>query len=97
MSTLIAIDEEAKYCELVRSYTIKDGHFFLSLMADGGTSEFEPIGRQPPTASKSPGARGGRRWGALGVQGRSQGLRARGAGAKMLCKLPNTSLFDMCL
>jgi para-nitrobenzyl esterase len=26
----------------VRSYVIKDGHLFLSLMADGGTFEFEP-------------------------------------------------------
>jgi para-nitrobenzyl esterase len=45
----VAIDEEAKDWELVRSYTIKDGHLFLSLMADGGTYEFEPIGshRQP--------------------------------------------------
>ena len=30
----------------VRSYVIKDGHLFLSLMADGGIYEFEP---QPPT------------------------------------------------
>jgi para-nitrobenzyl esterase len=28
---------------LVRSYTIRDGHLFLSLMADGGIYEFEPI------------------------------------------------------
>ena len=34
----------------VRSYVIKDGHLFLSLMADGGIYEFEPI---PP--SKQPG------------------------------------------
>jgi heat shock protein HslJ len=27
----------------VRSYVIKDGHLFLSLMADGGIYEFEPI------------------------------------------------------
>jgi len=26
----------------VRSYAIKNGHLFLSLMADGGTYEFEP-------------------------------------------------------
>jgi para-nitrobenzyl esterase len=38
-------DRMAKDCELVRSYTIKDGHLFLSLMADGGIYEFEPIGR----------------------------------------------------
>ena len=27
----------------VRSYTVKDGNLYLSLMADGGTYEFEPI------------------------------------------------------
>jgi para-nitrobenzyl esterase len=27
----------------VRSYIIKDGHLFLSLMADGGIYEFEPV------------------------------------------------------
>jgi heat shock protein HslJ len=27
----------------VRSYVIKDGHLFLTLMADGGTYEFEPM------------------------------------------------------
>jgi para-nitrobenzyl esterase len=27
---------------LVRSYVFKDGHLFLSLMADGGIYEFEP-------------------------------------------------------
>jgi hypothetical protein len=32
-------DDKSKY---VRSYVIKDGHLFLSLMADGGAYEFEP-------------------------------------------------------
>jgi len=27
----------------VRSYVLKDGHLFLSLMADAGTYEFEPL------------------------------------------------------
>jgi para-nitrobenzyl esterase len=27
----------------IRSYTVKDGHLYLSLMADGGIYEFEPI------------------------------------------------------
>jgi para-nitrobenzyl esterase len=27
----------------VRSYLFKDGHLFLSMMADGGTFEFEPV------------------------------------------------------
>jgi heat shock protein HslJ/membrane-bound inhibitor of C-type lysozyme len=38
----------------VRSYTIKDGHLFLSLMADGGIYEFEPIGGSGSGAPKSP-------------------------------------------
>jgi hypothetical protein len=29
--------------EYVRSYIIKDGHLFLSLMADGGIYKFEPV------------------------------------------------------
>jgi len=30
----------------VRSYTLKDGHLFLSLRADGGVYEFEPMGQK---------------------------------------------------
>jgi len=37
----------------VRSYTIKNGHLFLSLMADGGIYEFEPLnGAEPPAGSR---------------------------------------------
>jgi para-nitrobenzyl esterase len=36
-------DQIVKHWELVRSYILKDGHIFLSLMADGGIDEFEPI------------------------------------------------------
>ena len=36
-------DQIVKQWGFVRSYVIKDGHLFLSLMADGGTYEFEPI------------------------------------------------------
>jgi para-nitrobenzyl esterase len=32
-----------KQWPFVRSYTIKDGYLFLSLMADGGIYEFELI------------------------------------------------------
>jgi heat shock protein HslJ len=38
----------------VRSYTIKDGHLFLSLMADGGIYEFEPVSGSGSQAPKSP-------------------------------------------
>jgi heat shock protein HslJ len=33
----------ARDWEHIRSFIIKDGHLFLSLMADGGTYEFEPL------------------------------------------------------
>jgi uncharacterized lipoprotein YbaY len=36
-------DRVVKDWPFVRSYVIKDGHLFLSLMADGGIYEFEPI------------------------------------------------------
>ena len=36
-------DRMVKDWEFVRSYTLKDGHLFLALMAHGGIYEFEPI------------------------------------------------------
>ena len=36
-------DRIVNHLPFVRSYTIKDGHLFLSLMADGGIYEFEPL------------------------------------------------------
>jgi para-nitrobenzyl esterase len=36
-------DRIAKDWEFVRSYVIKNGHLFLSLMSDGGIYDFEPI------------------------------------------------------
>ena len=35
-------DRMVKHWSYVRSYVVKDGHLFLSLMADGGIYEFEP-------------------------------------------------------
>ena len=35
-------DHIVKQWGFVRSYVIKDGHLYLSLMADGGIYEFEP-------------------------------------------------------
>jgi para-nitrobenzyl esterase len=43
-------DRIVKDREFVRSYTLKDGHLFLALMADGGIYEFAPSG-----GSKAPG------------------------------------------
>lgn len=39
-------DKIAKDLGFVRSYVLKDGHLFLSLMADAGIYEFEPVARQ---------------------------------------------------
>jgi heat shock protein HslJ len=39
-------DHIAKRWVFIRSYVIKDGHLFLSLMADGGIYEFEPVPKQ---------------------------------------------------
>jgi para-nitrobenzyl esterase len=36
-------DHFVKQWPFVRTYTMKDGHLVLSLMADGGTFEFEPM------------------------------------------------------
>lgn len=47
-------DHIVKQWEFVRSYTITDGHLFLSLMADGGIYEFEPIGGSKPASTKLP-------------------------------------------
>jgi len=35
-------DQVVKQLPYVRSYLVKGGHLYLSLMADGGTYEFEP-------------------------------------------------------
>jgi heat shock protein HslJ len=36
-------DQIVKQWGNIRSYVVKDGHLFLSLMADGGIYEFEPV------------------------------------------------------
>ena len=36
-------DQIVKQLPYVRSYVMKQGHLFLSLMADGGIYEFEPV------------------------------------------------------
>lgn len=36
-------DQLVKHWPYVRSYLIKGGHLYLSLMADGGVYEFEPV------------------------------------------------------
>ncbi len=41
-------DQIVKQWGYIRSYVIKDGHLFLSLMADGGIHEFEPVAKTPP-------------------------------------------------
>jgi heat shock protein HslJ len=46
-------DQIVKQWNYVRSYIIKNNHLFLSLMADGGIYEFEPIA-VPRSASAAP-------------------------------------------
>ncbi len=41
-------DQIVKQWANVRSYVIKDGHLFMSLMADGGIYEFEPVAKSKP-------------------------------------------------
>jgi para-nitrobenzyl esterase len=36
-------DQVLRHLPLVRSYVMKNGHLFLSLMADGGIYEYEPM------------------------------------------------------
>ena len=50
-------DRIPKDWEYVRSYAIKNGHLFLSLMADGGVYEFEPLheAETPPSSPVAPG------------------------------------------
>jgi para-nitrobenzyl esterase len=43
-------DQILKQWGHIRSYVIRDGHLLLSLMADGGTYEFEPISAPRPRA-----------------------------------------------
>ncbi len=40
-------DHIVKQWGAIRSYVIRDGHLFLSLMADGGIYEFEPMSKPP--------------------------------------------------
>jgi para-nitrobenzyl esterase len=40
-------DQIVKQWTYIRSYVTKDGHLFLSLMADGGIYEFEPLRKTP--------------------------------------------------
>ena len=41
-------DQIVKQWGYIRSHVIKDGHLFLSLMADGGIYEFEPLRKPAP-------------------------------------------------
>jgi heat shock protein HslJ len=41
-------DQIVKQWPAIRSFVLKDGHLFLSLMADGGVYEFEPAAPAPP-------------------------------------------------
>ena len=49
-------DRIVEHWDFIRSYVIKDGHLFLSLMADGGIYEFEPV---TVSGATTPGAASG--------------------------------------
>ena len=47
-------DRIVKHWDYIRSYVVKDGYLFLSLMADGGIYEFEPVAAgQTPVAGQT--------------------------------------------
>ena len=41
-------DQIVKQWGFIRSYVVRGGHLFLSLMADGGIYEFEPVRKPMP-------------------------------------------------
>jgi heat shock protein HslJ len=47
-------DRIVKHWEFFRSYILKNGRLYLSLMADGGIYEFEPSGESKTSKSNSP-------------------------------------------
>src|SRR5262249_11396752 len=47
-------DQLAKQWPSIRSYVLRDTHLFLSLMADGGTYEFEPANSVPAPSTTTP-------------------------------------------
>lgn len=47
-------DRIVKDWQYVRSFVLKDGHLFLSLMADGGIYEFEPLAGASTAPPRSP-------------------------------------------
>lgn len=49
-------DQMARQWSNIRSYLMKDGHLFLSLMADGGIYEFGPVATQAPAGSAPSGS-----------------------------------------
>jgi heat shock protein HslJ len=51
-------DRIARDWPAVRSYVIKDGHLFLSLLADGGIYEYEPLGSSQAEASSEASVKG---------------------------------------
>jgi uncharacterized lipoprotein YbaY/heat shock protein HslJ len=64
-------DRIARDLKFVTSYTIKDGHLFLSLLADGGIYEFESMGGSQSSDSTSPVTESlfGKRWRLTWVKG----------------------------
>jgi heat shock protein HslJ len=68
-------DQIVKQWGNIRSYIMKDGHLFLSLMADGGIYEFEPLGQQSGSLRSPVQPRGPATWTCVGASGEPSALR----------------------
>jgi len=55
-------DQIVKQFGSIRSYVLRDGRLFLSLMADGGMYEFEPLGSSSPAFRTPVAVRGPLTW-----------------------------------
>ena len=55
-------DQIVKLLPYVRSYVLRDGHLYLSLMADGGIYELEPLGSKGEEGGMKGAVRGTATW-----------------------------------
>jgi heat shock protein HslJ len=51
-------DRMARDWSMIRSYTLRDGHLYLAVMADSGAYEFEPLGSAAPATPGAPAPHG---------------------------------------
>jgi hypothetical protein len=65
-------DRIVKHWPHIRSYLVKDGHLFLSLMADGGIYEFQPLAPATPPLKPAVTVSGPATWTCTGGEARSE-------------------------